>query len=117
MDFKLKTSHIVGKLLITSLILIFIFYLGNTLNLIANRSLAPIYSTSWISIDNEVKFHENDTGIINLNDTEYLFNFTQDNGYIFATINDEEIFEFTLLSDQRLYCVNLNEMFYNEAYL
>jgi hypothetical protein len=116
-NFKLKTSHIVGKLVITSIVLIIIFYLTNTLSLIANRSLAPINSTSWISIDNEIRFHEKDTGIIELNDTEYLFNFTQNNGYIFATIDEELTFEFTLLNDEQLYCVNLNEMFYNEAYL
>lgn len=95
-----------------------IIYAAVAFYTVANRQVTALADTAWLSNkQDEILFVDTSMGIWIEDGTETEFTYEAKNGYVLCHIDETLLFELVEIEDNRLFAVNTNNIYYNEAYL
>lgn len=117
MEFKISKKQIFIKLTSVIIITLVVAYLFSALMIVNNRINYSLTDTTWITKDRKQLKFNNDVGRFIDGEAITYFEYTQKRGYVICKNNDVVVFELVGLSDNRLFSITTNIIFYDTAFL
>lgn len=119
LDLKINKKKLAGKLALSAVVLIALFYAWGALVTLNNRVTYTLPGTAWLSREKgKIEFTDSLTGFYtDEEDLKTQFDYETGRGYVVCKVDDEVLLELAGLKDNRLYAVNRNAVFYDIAYL
>lgn len=118
MKIKLSKGKLIWAVFKSIFLVIVILYAAVAYYTVANRSISSLTNTSWLSNNqDEIIFIDEQKGLWIDADNESHFTYRAKNGYVLCHIDEKLVLELIEIEDNRLFAVNTNIMYYNEAFL
>lgn len=93
-------------------------YAAVTYYTVANRQVTSMADTAWLSNQqDEIIFLDASKGVWIQEEASTDFTYEAKNGYVLCHADDQLLLELVEIEDNRLFAVNINNMYYNEAFL
>jgi len=118
MKLKITKGRLIWSIFKSVSLLVIILYSAIAYYTVSNRMTSPLANTAWLSNkQDELVFIDDIKGVWIEGETRINFVYESKNGYVLCHLDEELLLELIEIEDHRLFSVNTNNMYYNEAYL
>lgn len=118
MKYKVNVWKLLGKIAAMLIALIVIFYAFNVGGVVGNRVDIALDGSTWISVSERIVFVGGGQGTLqkSISTTQQPFTYELGNGYVLCFDEEDSLLlELVQIKDDRMFSVQSNTVFYNEA--